>query len=184
MLCLWSNWMYSIIKILWTLLMFILLVKIDFKYRQQIGTSQKRPPIVIQTNELEMCRNLCPVTVGSSYSFIWWTYKSLYPWWRHQMETFSALQALCAGNSPVTGEFFSQRPVTRSFEVYFDRRLNKRLSKQSWDRWLETPLCTLWRHCNGDALCRCWYRADKTHPLIFIPMEFLLWTPGLSLNIR
>ena len=37
------------------------------------------------------------------------------PWWRHQMETFSALLALCAGNSPVTGEFPSQRPVTRSF---------------------------------------------------------------------
>ena len=41
-------------------------------------------------------------------------------WWRHQMETFSALLALCAGNSPVTGEFPSQRPVTRSFYVFFD----------------------------------------------------------------
>ena len=40
--------------------------------------------------------------------------------WRHQMETFSALQALCAGNSPVTGEFPAQRPVTRSFDVFFD----------------------------------------------------------------
>ena len=37
-------------------------------------------------------------------------------WWRHQMETFSALVALCAGNSPVIGEFPAQRPVTRSFE--------------------------------------------------------------------
>ena len=26
-------------------------------------------------------------------------------WWRHQMETFSALLAICAGNSPVTSEF-------------------------------------------------------------------------------
>ena len=52
-------------------------------------------------------------------------------WWRHQMETFSALLALCAGNSPVTGEFPSQRPVTQSFDVFFDLRLNKRLSKQS-----------------------------------------------------
>ena len=41
-------------------------------------------------------------------------------WWRHQMETFSALLALCAGNPPVTGEFPSQRPVTRSFDVFFD----------------------------------------------------------------
>ena len=48
-------------------------------------------------------------------------------WWRHQMETFSAVLALCAGNSPLTGEFPSQRPVTRSFGVFFD--LNKRLSK-------------------------------------------------------
>ena len=41
------------------------------------------------------------------------------------METFSALLALCARNSPVTGEFPSQRPVTRSFDVFFDLRLNK-----------------------------------------------------------
>ena len=39
-------------------------------------------------------------------------------WWRHQMETFSALLALCAGSSPVTGEFPSQRSVTRSFMFY------------------------------------------------------------------
>ena len=53
-----------------------------------------------------------------------------FPWWRHQMETFSALPALCAGNSPVAGDFPSQRPVTRSFHVFFDLRLNKWLSKQ------------------------------------------------------
>ena len=41
-------------------------------------------------------------------------------WWRHQMETFSALLALCVGKSPVTGEFHSKRPVTRSFDVLFD----------------------------------------------------------------
>ena len=53
-------------------------------------------------------------------------------WWRHQMETFSALLAICAGNSPVIGEFPSQRPVTRIFDIFFDLRLNKWLSKQSW----------------------------------------------------
>ena len=53
-------------------------------------------------------------------------------WWRHQMETFSALLAICAGNSPVPCEFPTQMPVTRSFDVYFDLRLNKRLCKQSW----------------------------------------------------
>ena len=50
-------------------------------------------------------------------------------WCRHQMETFSALLAICAGNSPVPGEFRTQRPVTRSLGVFFDLRLNKRLSK-------------------------------------------------------
>ena len=60
-------------------------------------------------------------------------------WWRHQMETLSALLALCAGNSPVTGEFPSQRPVTRSFNVFFDLRLNKRMSKLSRCRWLRRP---------------------------------------------
>ena len=70
------------------------------------------------------------------------------PWWRHQMETFSALLAICAGNSPVPDEFPAQRPVTRSFDVSFDLRLNKRLSKQSWGWWFETRSHPLWRHCN------------------------------------
>ena len=72
-------------------------------------------------------------------------------WWRHQMETFSALLAICAGNSPVPGEFPAQRPVTRSFDVFFDLRLNKRLSKQSWGWWFETLSCPLWRHRNGTS---------------------------------
>ena len=46
------------------------------------------------------------------------------------METFSALLAICAGNSVVTDEFPAERPVTRSFDVFFDLRLNKRLSEQ------------------------------------------------------
>ena len=39
-------------------------------------------------------------------------------WWRHRMEASSALLVLCVGNSSVTGEFLSRRPVTRSFEIY------------------------------------------------------------------
>ena len=66
------------------------------------------------------------------------------------MEIFSALLAFWAGNSPVTGEFHTQRPVTRSFDVFFDLGLNERLSKQSWGWWFETPSCSLWRHCNDD----------------------------------
>ena len=53
-------------------------------------------------------------------------------WWRHQMETFSALLAICAGKSPVPGEFRTQRLVTRRFDIFFDLGLNKRLSKQWW----------------------------------------------------
>ena len=62
------------------------------------------------------------------------------------METFSALLDICAGNSPVPGEFPTQRPVTQSFNVFFDLRLNKRLSKQSWGWWFETLSRPLWRH--------------------------------------
>ena len=66
------------------------------------------------------------------------------------METFSELLVLCAGNSPVTGEFPSQRSV--SADVFFDLCLNKRLglSKQSWDWWFETPSRWLGRHCNDN----------------------------------
>ena len=42
----------------------------------------------------------------------------------------------------------SQMPVTRSFDVLFDPRLNKRLSKPLWGWWFEMPSCSLWRHCN------------------------------------
>ena len=73
-------------------------------------------------------------------------------WWRHQMETFSALLAICAGNSPVPGEFPTQRSVTRSFDVYFDLRPNKRLSKQLWGWWFDTQSRPLWRHRNV-SLC-------------------------------
>ena len=64
-------------------------------------------------------------------------------WWRHQMETFSA------GNLLVTGEFPSQRPVARSFDIFLDVHLHKRLRKQSRRWWFETPSCSLWRHRNG-----------------------------------
>ena len=77
-----------------------------------------------------------------------------YSWWRNQRETFSELLALSAGNSLVTGEFPSRRPVTRNFDVFFDLHLKKRLSKQSRCRWFETPLHSLciWPHYNGDQL--------------------------------
>ena len=84
--------------------------------------------------------------------FLWGLCNIGYSRWRHQMERFSALLALCARNSTVTGEFPSQRPILLSFDIFFDLRLNKRLSKQSWDWWFETPSRLLWRHCNASEM--------------------------------
>ena len=65
--------------------------------------------------------------------------------WKH---TRSASLAICAGNSPVTGEFPSQRPVTLSFDFFFDLRLHKRLTKEWCGWWFDAPSRSLWRHCN------------------------------------
>ena len=75
-----------------------------------------------------------------------------FPWWNHQMQTFSVLLTICAGNSPVNGEFHAQRPLTRSFGVFFNLRLNKRLSKQWWVWFYETPSRPLRRHCNTKVI--------------------------------
>ena len=64
--------------------------------------------------------------------------------WKH----FTRYWAFCADNSPVPGEFSAQRPVTRSFDVFFDLHLNKQLSKQSRGWWFETSSGSLWRQCN------------------------------------
>ena len=69
-------------------------------------------------------------------------------WWRHQMETISALLALCEGNSPATGEFPSQSQRRGVLMFFFYLRLNKRLSKQSRRWWFETPSRPLWHHGN------------------------------------
>ena len=71
-----------------------------------------------------------------------------YSWWCHQMEPFSTLLALCAGNSPVTDEFPAQWPVKWNFDVIFDLRLKKWLSKQSRRCWFKPPSHPLWHHCN------------------------------------
>ena len=108
---------------------------------------------------LQLClRGTCPSkTLRNDYDF-WRVMITLslshvlHAWWRHQMETFSALLAICAGNSPVPGEFPAQRPVTRNFDVSFDLRLNNRLSKQSWGWWFEMLSRPLWRHCYVDSV--------------------------------
>ena len=68
---------------------------------------------------------------------------------------FRVTGPLC-GEFTGPGEFPPQRPVTRSFDVFFDLRLNKRLSKQPWGWWFETHPWTLWRHCNDLKICYSW----------------------------
>ena len=118
--------------------------------------------MVSNTNALSLCYItyhripylMCKMYINASFTFMtldidycrWQTSVPLMSWWRHQMETFSALLAICAGNSPVTGEVLAQRPVTRSFDVFFDLRLNEWLSKQWEGWWFETPSRPLRRH--------------------------------------
>ena len=74
-------------------------------------------------------------------------------WWDILMMTssngniFRVTGPLC-GEFTGPGEFPTQRPVTQSFDVFFDLRLNKRLSKQPWSWWFETPSWSWWRQCN------------------------------------
>ena len=86
---------------------------------------------------------------------------------------FRVTGPLC-GEFTGPGEFPAQRPVTRSFDVFFDLRPNKRLSKQLWGWWFETLSWSLWRHCNVSI--RVWNHIR--HP-IFRPngraMGFLSW---------
>ena len=78
--------------------------------------------------------------------------------WIHIMMTssngniFRVTGPLC-GEFTGPGEFPTQRPVTRSFDVFFDLRLNKRLSKQPWGWWFETLSWSLWRQCNVQVMC-------------------------------
>ena len=119
--------------------------KYMYHEHQELSLLVAKKVVVMTTNSVTSYDN---VGILTTLGFEWCR-KSI-SWWRHQMETFSALMAICAGNSPVTGEFPAQRPVTRSFEVFFDLRLNKPLSKQWWGWWFETlsrPLCC---HGNGN----------------------------------
>ena len=63
---------------------------------------------------------------------------------------FRVTGPLC-GEFTGPGEFPAQRPVTRSFDVFFDLRPNKRLSKQPWCWWFETPSWSLWRQANVES---------------------------------
>ena len=114
----------------------------------------------------------------------------------HDMMTSSngnifRVTGLLCGEFTGPGEFPTQRPVTRSFDVYFDLRLNKRLSKQSWGWWLETLSCSLWRQSNdllsysGGAICHNLTLANTTSGSVHLNLEWRHWhqTPDYSMKI-
>ena len=77
--------------------------------------------------------------------------KTIFAWWRHQKETFSALLAFCAGNSPVTGELPHKGQWGATLMFFLSRR------------WYETPSLPLWRHRNEQRL-EAW-STMKQHPV-------------------
>ena len=116
-------------------------------------------------------------------------------WWRHKMETFSVLLALSAENSPVNGEFPSQSPVTRSFDVFFDLLLNKRLNKQSRRLWFEIPSRSWWRRFNyqyNNEICHISVAVQldmslkSVHNLLCIsfPIIQVYWVMRITTNTR
>ena len=117
-----------------------------------------------------MSYNLECEVIYSIFKLVSWTLQiavvgrdhSWITWWRHKMETFSALLAICAGNSPVTGEFHAQRPVTRSFDVFFDLR---------WiNRWVN----------NGEAGNLRRYRTHYDVIVIIYHYSFALLNPTVA----
>ena len=93
---------------------------------------------------------------------------------------FRVTGSLC-GEFTGPGEFPTQRPVTRSFDVYFDLRLNKPLSKQPWGWWFETLSRSLWRHRNVN-------HAHGSNPRFmvksYIPEEMLLKYSPLNYTVN
>ena len=78
----------------------------------------------------------------------------------------------------------TQRPVTRSFDIFFDLDLNKRLSKQSWGWWLEAPSSSIWRYCNGLNLIHVYKRAPEEIFLSCIAVGLIILTHLWHLNIE
>ena len=123
------------------------------------------------------------------------------------MEKISALLAICAENSPVTGEFLAQRPVTRSFDVFFDLHLNEQLSQRDagdlrchcahyditvMSVWFPSPgannmtsISMSWTHHGPMLCCPHHYRTAATRKLqkLTVPIVFKhAWQQGCVLH--
>ena len=87
---------------------------------------------------------------------------------------FRVTDPLCGERVP--GDFPAKGPVTRSVDVFFDLRLNKRLSKQSWGWWFETPLRPLWRHCNAEQR-KTKFWALRQNQCFVVYQQYFSWRP-------
>ena len=92
----------------------------------------------MQKIDFNVSREIYGTSLAGNYALHY--LKTVHTWWRHHMETFSALLPFCVGNTSVTGGFPSQRPVMQSFDVFFDLLMKQQMSKQWRRRWLR-------RHC-------------------------------------
>ena len=72
--------------------------------------------------------------------------------WKHFLRYWPFVRGIHRSlvNSP------AQRPVKRSFDVFFDLCLIKWLSKHSRGWWFETLSHPVWRHCNACCNNLCW----------------------------
>ena len=98
-------------------------------------------------SEIWSCKTATTLTIAEPWTKKWnsWRYIT---WWRHKIETVSALLALCAANSPVTVEFPSQGQWRGALMfslicAWTNGRVHNRYAR----RWFETPSCSSWRHC-------------------------------------
>ena len=157
-----------------------------FRHLPQKTFASKRCLIDVGPKVLAIWVRLLPCSFSQQYCSSGHT--KVKAWWRREMKTFSALLVLCVGNSPVTaGEFPSQRPVTRSFDILFDLRLNKRLSKRPRRRWL-------WRHYNVTLTSQSddnvglmttdahsWFSVQRVYQLfIGTLLKYIFWSNDLT----
>ena len=100
----------------------------------------------------------------------------LWSWWRHQMETFSALLALCAGNSLVTGEFLAQRPVTHSFCISFI---------WAWiNGWVNNLKAGDLRHHRDHCNVTVWYQVNASQKMKACVCNNIVYSPQICWELR
>ena len=93
---------------------------------------------------------------------------------------------------PLCGEFTGHWwiPLTEASDAglwcFLWSTPNKRLSKQSWGRWFETPSRTLWRHCNDlisyHTLMISWLSPNGAYMLLYSRIQCLFSEKHLSLS--